>query len=295
MYTISPFNFERCRIFFITRTREIEVLNTIFSPENFVGTKIEVVDYEQAGDVKVMFKKNIVLTLIYNIIPDSSVMEQFLNGTDVDESTAWFNNRSVDFSLSTAYKDFLEFAKANDKPTDRGYQVSMHEAKPKLLNIYAQKNNRKVTADFETPKQPAAINITSNEFDSFLFTVPKPQNPFIGGFRLLQWMYGRKTSAIETTHKFSKSNTYKVKGLVPNEVYKFQLRYTTEVGDSPYSEESEYILTKPSSPPSNVRTINITSSSVAVSWDTPLHIGKGVEIVDYAVELIKGTYNPQYF
>ena len=71
------------------------------------------VDYEKAGDVKVMFEKDIVLTLIYNIIPDSSVMEKFLNNTDVDESSAWFNNRSIDFSLSKAYKDFVEFAKAN--------------------------------------------------------------------------------------------------------------------------------------------------------------------------------------
>ena len=40
-----------------------------------------------------MFKKNTVVTLIYNIIPDSKVMEKFVNGTDVDESDAWFNDR----------------------------------------------------------------------------------------------------------------------------------------------------------------------------------------------------------
>ena len=92
-YTESPFNFERCRIFFITRTKEIEVLNTIFNPKNFEGSEIKVVDYEQADDVKVMFKKNTVLTLIYNIIPDSKVMEDFVKGIHVDESNAWFNNR----------------------------------------------------------------------------------------------------------------------------------------------------------------------------------------------------------
>ena len=94
-YTASPFNFERCRLFFITRTRELEVLNTIFADGNFKGTDIKVVNYELADDVKVMFNKNTVLTLIYNIIPDSTIMKKFLNGTDVDEKNAWFNNRLV--------------------------------------------------------------------------------------------------------------------------------------------------------------------------------------------------------
>ena len=62
---------------------------------NSIQGGIEVVDYEQAGDVKVMFKKNTVLTLTYNIIPDSKVMEDFLKGIYHDESNAWFNNRYV--------------------------------------------------------------------------------------------------------------------------------------------------------------------------------------------------------
>ena len=93
--------------------------------------------------------------------------------------------RSTDFTLSKAYKEFLEFNRANpvDENNERAFQVTMNNKKPKLLNIFAQKDNKKVTEDFETPKKPqkSEFNIKSSEHNFLEFIVPKPRNPFITG------------------------------------------------------------------------------------------------------------------
>ena len=39
----------------------------------------------------------------------------------------------------------------------------------------------------------------------------------------------------------SADDTYDVKDLTPNKAYKFSMRYTTEVGDSPYSEWTGWV------------------------------------------------------
>ena len=79
--------------------------------------------------------------------------------------------------------------------------------------------------------------------------------------------------------------------VTPNEVYIFQTKYTTPVGNSPYSDETEILLAKPCTPPSNLQVSDTTSPSIVLKWEAPVEIGRGVEIVDYEVEAITGDHS----
>ena len=92
-------------------------------------------------------------------------------------------------------------------------------------------------------------------------------------------------------YTFHSSNTYQVLHVTPNEVYIFQTKYTTAVGDSPYSDETELLLAKPCTPPFNLHVTDTTSHSIGLNWDAPVEIGRGVEIVDYEVEAIAGDHS----
>ena len=62
----------------------------------------------------------------------------------------------------------------------------------------------------------------------------------------------------------------------------------TEVGDSLYSEDSDWILTKPCSPPENLVVVQISSTSINFRWDKPMRVGLGVKIADYEVQVTQG-------
>ena len=85
----------------------------------------------------------------------------------------------------------------------------------------------------------------------------------------------------------------KVQGLGRCSFYSFDVHFQviTSLGTSPFSTSFTF-KTKLCSPPANIKTSesDITSTSVKIQWETPLHIGKNVNIVDYQVELMKGRY-----
>ena len=125
-------------------------------------------------------------------------MKKFLNGTDIDESASWFNNRTIASQLGSVFTDFLAFAKANEGRDDHGYLVAMYKQKKTLFNVYGQKNKKKFTDNFDTPTKSEQIVFTKNEYNHLEFTFNRPDNKFVDGFILLQWKYGRKHAAIET-------------------------------------------------------------------------------------------------
>ena len=123
-----------------------------------------------------------------------------------------------------------------------------------------------------------------------MFAVKKPENVWVKYFDVKYWKFGREDSAIEKRFPFTHDSTtnLKVRGLSPNEVYQFSMKYVTSMGTSPSGPESSPVVTRPCSVPTNLRVKDKSSTSFSVLWDPPLHYGAGVHITKYEVTVMKG-------
>ena len=87
---------------------------------------------------------------------------------------------------------------------------------------------------------------------------------------------------------FNANNEYTITGLKPNTKYLLNVAYHTAIGRTHFTADVDPVLTKPCSPPANVRAPSTTKSSATITWDVPLSIGKGVKIDHYRYVLKKG-------
>ena len=67
-------------------------------------------------------------------------------------------------------------------------------------------------------------------------------------------------------------------GLDVGEVYSFSLKYLTEVGSTPPSQESLTFNTAPVSPPTMVVVSNVTTTALTITWELPIYFAQQVEL-----------------
>ena len=286
-YRNSPFNYGSCASFLDIRNREIKMIDFILEPAVFKGTDIKVLNFAEATDDKILFKKKLVVMIKFNILPSVDIVNRFLEGKAANESTSWFNVPKVVATMGKEFNAFMQFASANKNSKDRGYLVAMHNAKKNFLNVYAQKEGDVLSSNFQFPQLPSKLITISNTYNSIIFGVQKPNNKWVKDFDIKYWKYAREESTIEKRFKFTKGNSthVEVTGLSPNEVYQFSMKYVTEMGTSPSGPRISTVVTRPCSPPTNLRAKYLTSNSFSILWDPPLHYGTGVQIVNYDVKV----------
>ena len=120
-YLQSQFYKSTCETFISYRRREVEAIILLMKFFE-VESNMELADFERANDVEYIFQRDMVAVLDLNIITPISLIDDFLNGTDIpDESEYWFNDNTKVAQVGRAVRDLLAFGKRNVDLDDRGY------------------------------------------------------------------------------------------------------------------------------------------------------------------------------
>ena len=120
-YVQSQFYKSTCETFISYRRREVEAIILLMKFFE-VESNMELADFERANDVEYIFQRDMVAVLDLNIITPISLIDDFLNGTDIpDESEYWFNDNTKVAQVGRAVRDLLAFGKRNVDLDDRGY------------------------------------------------------------------------------------------------------------------------------------------------------------------------------
>jgi len=297
-YTNSPFEFTTSEGFLIDRSREISALSFLLDSFPDEAENIAVVDYEEASDVDFILNHPFVIVLYFKILTLPSLTDSFLAGTPQDETNFWYNSIPVNGLVGNQLRSFSDFALENAGPydSDYGYMINCQpiDESDEPTQMIAFNNGKNISNAYEVPPAPATPSIKDISYNSFSFNV-KRFNEFTMGVQITIKDVFEET---EMTQPFDWPNDMGEevdilvsKNIQPATVYSIVIQYTTEVGFGPKSLNSNLFITAPSSPPSNLKTTDVTTSSFKVSWSGPENLGSGISESDliYTVEIQDGT------
>ncbi|CAL8316807.1 unnamed protein product [Gadus morhua 'NCC'] len=215
-----------------------------------------------------------------------SALSKFLNETKPDNvpcaydvEKPWFDSNDVMDEVKEKIKLFQDFAEANKESNSIRFLTAVirdDEKKGATLHLY--KNGSLVTDNFEPPMKPKMIpgdithnsvtlNISPSRFG--LTTVTDYTVEFCDGDDV--WHQQMETNAGDVT----------VSGLKINEEYQFRCRAKCKVGLGPAFEAK--IKTLPCGPPEKLH-VDCYPTDLAVSWEEPSDLGRGVEIKHYILD-----------
>ena len=209
-YTKSPFYSKTADAFLNNRRREVHMINHILDPTKLYGTGVNVVDPTESNDGKILFEKPLILILEFHILPREDIINKFLNGQYEGEREMWFNTPEIIAVMGKQFNKFLNFSSSNINATGIGYLLALSDAKERIITVSFKKNGRTITDNFIFPEQPPKLTLILNTYNSILFAVKKTRNPFVDGFSLKHWEYGRAESAIENKYKANNKEVSRV-------------------------------------------------------------------------------------
>ena len=285
-YNLSPYNKETSDRFLGRRKREIQAIQFVLNL--FASTKtsdIKVVDFESANDVENLLSKRYVVVFEVNVLQPKTVTDSFINGSEVNETNFWFNTDEDIGAVGQQVRLFRKFAEENGNAAESAYLVKITNTKQDPVHIYAQKDGVTITSNFVIPSHPPKLAASTRSYNSMTFLVAKPNNTWVTKLEIKYWDYVLGESKGSHTKHYDDFGSIYVGELKPATIYQFKMRYITVMGYSPASKPSDPIVTTPCSEPTNLRIVDISSSSVKIRWSPPDYVGKGVVISDYKVTI----------
>ena len=285
-YNLSPYNKETSDRFLGRRKREIQAIQFVLNL--FASTKtsdIKVVDFESANDVENLLSKRYVVVFEVNVLQPKTVTDSFINGSEVNETNFWFNTDEDIGAVGQQVRLFRKFAEENGNAAESAYLVKITNTKQDPVHIYAQKDGVTITSNFVIPSHPPKLAASTRSYNSITFLVAKPNNTWVTKLEIKYWDYVLGESKGSHTKHYEDFGSIYVGELKPATIYQFKMRYITVMGYSPASKPSDPIVTTPCSEPTNLRIVDISSSSVKIRWSPPDYVGKGVVISDYKVAI----------
>ena len=288
----SPFEYEKSEMFLSSRGLEIRALNLLVEGfDEYSLNNFRAADYKQPTRAHIMMNHDRVVIFDVNILQSKEVTEKFLKNEKVN-SSFWYHNDIKASDLGKQRKLFKNFLEANQNSDKYGFLISVNlrnENQP--IAIKAKTSGRAEEREFIIPDKPTPPILVSKSYDSFIITVEKPKNFWVTGFKIDYWRVTEdQAEARSLKHTFDLDSTMNisVSELNPLTTYEYRLQHVTEYGLSPASEVHK-ITTRPSSEPSMLKSTLITDSSIKISWDAPLYIGKGIQISSYRA-VIEGIF-----
>ena len=219
-YRKSPFNYASCNNFLNTRQHEIEMIDHIIKPERFQGTDVQILNYEHTN---IFFNKPLIVMIKFNILPNLTIVNDFLEGKQVDESKSWFYKPEVVGAMGKEFKSYMDFASANKDSKNRGYLVAMYNSKKPLVNVYVQEEGKVLSPNFSFPQLPPKMTKSSNTYNSIQFSIKKPNDIWIKGVLVTyrKQLRGERDKQQEFTFTQENTTNILITGLSPNQMYRF--------------------------------------------------------------------------
>ncbi|MBN3296874.1 STXB protein, partial [Amia calva] len=293
----SPFNIQKLNLFLKTKEKEMNKVQGIINKLQNCG--LQVLSLESDLDKTVYDKnvKNVVcftFTSLHQTEPYLAELSDYLkapgnhrtnrlqHGDQID-CKEWVNNHSFQ-KMRTCLRLFLELVDLNkgNKET-KFFVISKQDEQCPAACILLYESGDGDGDYFEPPAKPASPAGCSVTHDSVTVPMAPPCSATVQ--RRLQ--YKAKGQDEWTSHTvMGTEDTVTVSGLQPNTEY--ELRFTA-LGKLGYTVSSDIsgMKTLPASPPGKPSALQVTPSSITVTWAGPASVGEGATVQGYRVEYIQ--------
>ena len=290
VYTKSPFYFDTSSEFLVDRNREIQAIR--FLEENFpTESNIDIADYESANDVEYIFTRDQVVILEFNILTPKDLTQSFLDGNRTDESGFWYNSVSINGVVGGLLRGLKDFGLENVDQEEKGYLVKVSPMKVNKPYVMSAMLQGTILSDqYEVPRSPATPTPYDITHENFVFTIRK-YNDFTPGVRV--YMTNNVNGETYIEDKMFPEGTpagadveIMMNGLTPANIYKFSVKYLTDVGTSPPSVETTSFPISPTSKPQSLAVEEVTSDYIKVTWQPPAVLARGLPLEDLQYKLV---------
>ncbi|XP_053248717.1 receptor-type tyrosine-protein phosphatase F isoform X16 [Podarcis raffonei] len=143
-----------------------------------------------------------------------------------------------------------------------------------------------IKAQQGVPSQPADFQAEAESDTRIMLTwQPAPQER-VTKYELVYW---EETDGIQHKVDFDQTSSYALEGLKPDTLYKFQLAARSELGLGVYTPvlEARTAQSMPSAPPRKVEVESVNSTTIRVTWKSPISNKQHGQIRGYQVICVK--------
>jgi len=291
-YTASQFYFDTSSEFLIDRNREIQAIR--FLEENFpTESNIAIADYESANDVEYIFTRDLVVILDFHLLSLKNLTQSFLDGNRINESEFWYNRVDINGHVGGLLRSLKDFGLENIDQDEKGYLVKVSPLKMNDTTIpykmSALIKGYVLSDQYEVPRSPITPTPYDITHENFAFTIRK-YNEFTPGVRV--YMTNNQNGERYIEDKMFPEGTAAgsdvrivMEGLTPANIYRFSIKYLTDVGTSPPSVETTSFPISPTSKPQSLTVEEVTSEYMKVTWQPPSVLARGLTLADLQYKL----------
>ncbi|XP_064870755.1 stonustoxin subunit alpha-like, partial [Oncorhynchus nerka] len=300
----SPFQNDLMITYLDDREREMNVVSSyvdIMKEVQVVYTSSELdgIVLDKANDYVVCFalsflkEKEEYLVVLENYLLEESKSDFSLipynpNAAGKTAAERWFRSGEVTTLTRQTINLFLDFKESNKDRENLAFCIA--SIPNKLLtasSIHVYERGTLLNPQFELPSKPGVPTIKSLEHDCVHLQV-NPPNLGVTSVESYQVLYQAEQADSEWTEVKSDATTQvTISRLDPYKKYRFSCKAVCRPGVSLSSDWTEYVRTRPCSPPGPPAEKRIESGSIRVNWDIPTKAGDDVEVIGYVVEYRK--------
>nr|XP_029527746.1 stonustoxin subunit alpha-like [Oncorhynchus nerka] len=290
----SPFQNDLMITYLDDREREMNVVSSyvdIMKEVQVVYTSSELdgIVLDKANDYVVCFalsflkEKEEYLVVLENYLLEESKSDFSLipynpNAAGKTAAERWFRSGEVTTLTRQTINLFLDFKESNKDRENLAFCIA--SIPNKLLtasSIHVYERGTLLNPQFELPSKPGVPTIKSLEHDCVHLQV-NPPNLGVTSVESYQVLYQAEQADSEWTEVKSDATTQvTISRLDPYKKYRFSCKAVCRPGVSLSSDWTEYVRTRPCSPPGPPAEKRIESGSIRVNWDIPTKAGDDVE------------------
>nr|XP_046186043.1 uncharacterized protein LOC124015128 [Oncorhynchus gorbuscha] len=303
----SPFQNDLMITYLDDREREMNVVSSYLDIMKEVqvvysSSELDGLVLDEANDYVVCFafsylkeKEEYVVVLENYLLEESKsdFSQTPYNPNAVGKTAAekWFRSGEVTTLTRQTINLFLDFKESNESRENLAFCIA--SIPNKLLtasSIHVYERGTLLNPQFELPSKPGVPTIKSLEHDCVHLQV-NPPNLGVTSVESYQVLYQAEQADSEWTEVKSDPTTNQVtiSRLDPYKKYRFSCKAVCRPGVSLSSDWTEYVRTRPCSPPGPPTEKRIESGSIRVNWDIPTIVGDDVEVIGYVVEYRKSV------
>ncbi|XP_029527714.1 uncharacterized protein LOC115136256 isoform X1 [Oncorhynchus nerka] len=303
----SPFQNDLMITYLDDREREMNVVSSyldIMKEVQVVNSSSELdgIVLDQANDYVVCFalsylkeKEEYLVVLENYLLEDSkSDFSQTPYNPNAAGKTAaekWFRSGEVTTLTRQTINLFLDFKESNKDRENLAFCIA--SIPNKLLtasSIHVYERGTLLSPQFELPSKPSVPTIKSLGHDCVHLQV-NPPNLGVTSVESYQVLYQAEQADSEwiEVKLGATTNQVTLSRLDPYKKYRFSCKAVCKPGVSFSSDWTEYVRTRPCSPPGPPTEKRIESGSIRVNWDIPTKVGDDVDVIGYVVEYRKSV------
>ncbi|XP_071025441.1 uncharacterized protein [Oncorhynchus clarkii lewisi] len=302
----SPFQNDLMITYLDDREREMNVVSSYLDIMKEVqvvysSSELDGLVLDKANDYVVCFalsflkEKEEYVVVLENFLLEESKSDFSLipynpNAAGKTAAEKWFRSGEVTTLTRQTINLFLDFKESNKDRENLAFCIASIPNKfLTASSIHVYERGTLLSPQFELPSKPGVLTIKSLEHDCVHLQV-NPPNLGVTSVESYQVLYQAEQADSEWTEVKSDATTQvTISRLDPYKKYRFSCKAVCRPGVSLSSDWTEYVRTRPCSPPGPPAEKRIESGSIRVNWDIPTKAGDDVEVIGYVVEYRKSV------